>query len=78
MSEKNTKYTPKDWIKDAIFFLLTVAVAYGYILLMLWIFSFMTAYYIKMNFEHMLIISAIGTFFVAIWYIIRMIKKYRG
>ena len=77
MSDRNNKYTPRDWVKDAIFFVITVAAAYGYILLMLLIFSFMTSYYIKLNFEQMLIISAVGSVIVAIWYIIKMVKKYR-
>ena len=77
MSERNTNHTPKDWIKDAVFFVLTVAGSYGYILLMLLIFSFMTAYYIKMDFETMLLLSGVGAFFVAVWYIIKLVKKYR-
>lgn len=76
MEGKNRRHEPKDWLKDAIFFVITVAAAYGYILLMLLIFSFFTAYYIKMSFEKMLIVSAVGAAAVAVWYIIRMIKKY--
>jgi len=77
MSDKKSDYTPKDWIKDAVFFVLTVAGSYGYFLLLLLIFSFMTAYYIKMDFEMMLILSGIGACFVAIWYIIKTVRKYR-
>lgn len=77
MSEGNNKYTPRDWVKDLIFFIIIVAVSYGYILLMLLIFSFMTAYYIKLKFEQMLIISAVGSALVAVWYIVKMVKKYR-
>lgn len=77
MAGENRKHASRDWLKDAIFFVITVVAAYGYILLMLLIFSFFTAYYIKLSFEKMLIISAVGTVLVAVWYIIKMVKKYR-
>lgn len=78
MAGLDKKYTPKDWIKDAIFFVLTVAGSYGYILMMLMIFSFMTVAVIPLDFEHMLIVAGVGTAIIAVFYIVKMIKKYRS
>ena len=78
MSGGNSKYTPKDWVKDIIFFIITTVVAYGYILLMLLIFSFMLASLSLFTIEGMMIASAVGTVLVDIWYIVKMIKKYRN
>lgn len=77
MAGRNHRYVPRDWIKDAIFFVITVAASYGYILLILLIFSFFTVAYIKLSFKNMLIISAVGAVLVAVWYIVKMVKKYR-
>lgn len=77
MAGLDKKYTPKDRIKDAIFFVLTVAGSYGYILMMLMIFSFMTVAVIPLDFDHMLILSGVGTVIVAICYMVKLIKKYR-
>jgi len=77
MAGLDKKYTPKDWVKDAIFFVLTVAGSYGYTLLMLMIFSFMTVSVIPLDFDHMLIIAGVVTLIIAICYIVKMIKKYR-
>lgn len=78
MAGLDKKYTPKDRIKDAIFFVLTVAGSYGYMLMMLMIFSFMTVAVIPLDFEHMLIISGVVAAIVAICYIVKMIKKYKN
>ncbi len=77
MAGLDKKFTPKDKIKDVLFFVLTVAGSYGYILMMLMIFSFMTVAVIPLKYEHMLIISGVGTVLVAIWYIVKLVKKYR-
>ena len=77
MAGLDKKYTPKDWVKDAIFFVLTVVGSYGYTLLMLMIFSFMTVSVIPLDFDHMLIIAGVVTLIIAICYIVKMIKKYR-
>lgn len=77
MAGKDTKYEKKDIIKDFIFFILTVAAAYGYILLMLMILSFMFASVLPLKFEHMLIISGIGAVAVAVWYVKKKSEKYK-
>ena len=77
MAKKNEVFTPKDWIKDAVFFLITTVVAYGYILLMLFILSFVLASLSLFTIEGMLITSAAGTVLVDIWYLYKMIKKYK-
>ena len=71
------KYTKIDIIKDVIFFFVTVAAAYGYILLMLLIISFVAARYLPMQFDDMLLYSGIGAVVIAIWYIIKKVMKYQ-
>lgn len=71
------KYTKMDILKDIIFFFITVAVSYGYILLMLLIVSFMASRYLPMKFDDMLIYSGIGAAVVAVWYVIKKVMKYQ-
>lgn len=71
------KYTKIDIIKDVIFFFITTAVAYGYILLMLLIISFIANRLLHLTFDNMLIYSGIGAAVVAVWYIVKKIMKYR-
>ena len=71
------KYTKIDILKDIIFFFITVAVSYGYILLMLLIISFMASRYLPMKFDDMLVYSGIGAAVVAIWYIVKKVMKYQ-
>ena len=70
------RHEPKDVIKDILFFIFAVVGSYGYILLMLLIFSFMFVAVFPLQFEHMLIISGVGSVLVALYYIVKMIKKY--
>lgn len=71
------RQTKIDVIKDIIFFFITVAVAYGYILLMLLIISFMASRYLPMKFDDMLVYSGIGAAAIGVWYIVKKIMKYR-
>ncbi len=71
------RQTKIDIIKDVLFFFITVAVSYGYILLMLLIISFMTSRYLPMKFDDMLVYSGIGAAIVGIWYIVKKVLKYR-
>ena len=71
------RQTKTDIIKDVIFFFLTVAVSYGYILLMLLIISFVASRYLPMRFDDMLVYSGIGAAAVGVWYIVKKVKKYR-
>ena len=67
-----------DILKDIIFFFITVAVAYGYILLILLIISFVASRYLPMQFEDMLLYSGIGAAAVGVWDICKKVKKYRS
>jgi len=71
------KKTKLDMIKDIIFFFITIAVSYGYILLLLLIISFVASRYLPMKFDDMLLYSGIGAAAIGVWYIIKKIKKYR-
>ena len=71
------RQTKTDIIKDVIFFFLTVAVSYGYILLMLLIISFVASRYLPMKFDDMLVYSGIGAAAIGVWYIVKKVKKYR-
>lgn len=71
------KHTKLDKIKDTIFFFLTTAAAYGYALLMLLIISFAANRYLHLTFDKMLLYSGAVAVITAIWYIVKMMMKYR-
>ncbi len=76
---RNSKLDPKDIVKDIIFFFLTVAGTFAYVLFILLILSFMFVRYvsiINLDFEHMLLYSGVAVGISAVWYFIKMIKKY--
>ena len=76
----NSKFEPKDVVKDIIFFFLTVAGTYGYVLFILLLLSFMFLRFvavIRLEFEHMLVISGVAAGIYAVWYVIKMIRKYK-
>ena len=73
------KNEPQNIVKDIIFFFITVAGTYGYVLFILLLFSLIFlrfVSFIDLDFEHMLIYSGIAAGVSAIWYIIKMIRKY--
>lgn len=73
------KLEPKDVVKDIIFFFITVAATYGYVLFLLLLFSLIFVRYVAalhLDFDHMLIYSGVAAGISAVWYIIKMIKKY--
>ena len=75
----NTKLEPKDIVKDIIFFFFIVAGTFGYVLFILMLLSFMFlrfVAFINLEFEQMLIISGVAAGISAVWYIIKMIRKY--
>lgn len=79
MAGRNSKLDPKDVIKDFIFFFITVAGTFGYIMLILLIFSFMfvrAVPVLRLDIDHMLLYAGIGAGISALWYIIKMIRKY--
>lgn len=76
---ENRKHEPKDIIKDIIFFFITVIVAYGYSLFILMLLSFMFlrfVAFINLEFEHMLIIAGVVAGISAVWYVVKMVRKY--
>ncbi len=75
----NSKLDPKDIVKDIIFFFITVAGTYGYVLFILLLFSMIFLRFVatlRLDFEHMLIYSGIAAGIAAVWYIIKMVRKY--
>ena len=73
------KLEPKDVVKDIIFFFITVAATYGYVLFLLLLFSLIFVRYVAalhLDCDHMLIYSGVAAGISAVWYIIKMIKKY--
>jgi len=76
----NSKFEPKDVGKDIIFFIITVAGTYGYVLFILLLFSLIFVRFVsvlRLDFEHMLIYSGVAAGISAIWYIVKMIRKYK-
>lgn len=66
----------KDIVMDILFFFLTVAGAFGWMLLMLLIISFVTLSYLHFEIAGMLLISAIFASIIAIYYIVKKAGKY--
>lgn len=76
---RNSKYEPKDIVKDIVFFFITVAGTYGYVLFILLLFSMIFLRYVSvlhLDFEHMLVYSGVAAGISAVWYIFKMIRKY--
>lgn len=72
---------PKDIVKDIIFFFITVAGTYGYVLFILLLLSLIFVRYVSvlnLDFEHMLIYSGVAAGISAVWYIVKMIRKYKN
>lgn len=75
----NSKHEPKDIVKDIIFFFITVAGTYGYVLFILLLFSLIFlrfVSFINLDFDHMLVYSGVAAGISAVWYIIKMIRKH--
>ena len=78
---KDSKLDPKDIVKDIIFFFITVAGTYGYVLFILLLFSMIFLRFVSflnLDFDHMLIYSGVAAGISAVWYIIKMIRKYNN
>jgi hypothetical protein len=69
-------YTAFDIVKDIIFFFVVVAVAFGWLLLMLLIISFVALSYLHMKFDYMILASVIFAIIAGIVYIIVKSRKY--
>lgn len=76
---RNSKLDPKDVVKDIIFFFLTVGGTFAYVLFILMLLSFMFLRFVSvlhLDIEHMLVYSGVAAGISAIWYLIKMIRKY--
>ena len=63
MAKRQSKLDPKDIVQDIIFFILTVAGTFGYLMLILLIFSFMfvrAVEFLNLDFDHMLLYAGAG------------------
>ena len=83
---RDSKLDPRDIVKDIIFFFITVALTYGYSLFLMLVLSLVfvrgvsfvnsSGFFLKFDFDHMLIYAGVFAGISAIWYIIKMIRKY--
>ena len=78
MTEKyhDNPYSVKDIILDIILFFVTVAVAFGWLMIMLLIVSFVSLSYLHMKFDKMIIASVIFAVAVGVFYVIMKSRKY--
>jgi hypothetical protein len=85
---RDSKHEPRSIIKDIIFFFITVAGTYGYSLFLLLVLSLIfvrgvsfvnsSGFFLKFDFDHMLIYAGVFAGISAVWYIIKMIRKYNN
>ena len=67
----------KDVVKDIIFFFIAVAFAFGWMMLIQLIISFVSLGYVHMNIDRMIIISVICGVACGIYYLYKMVVKYK-
>ena len=72
------EFTTKDIVTDIVFFFVSVALAYGWMLLMLLIVSFVTLSYIHFEYSVMKIAASVFATVIALVYIISKVRKYNG
>ncbi|MBP3198683.1 MAG: hypothetical protein J6N21_16995 [Butyrivibrio sp.] len=79
VSEEKYEEKPdvRDIIKDFLFFFVSVAIGFAWMLLMLLIISFISLGYIHMKIDKMIIVSIICAVVVGIYYIYKMVVKYK-
>lgn len=65
-------FTAQDVVMDIIMLFVTTAVAFGWTLIMLLIFSFVTLSYVHIEIEMMLLIS---TMVAVVWFVVDVVKK---
>ena len=78
MEEKRYDFDRSDVVADVIFFFLTVAVAFGWMMLMLLIISFVSLSYLHFHIKTMFALSVAFAILAALYYIWKMVRKYRG
>lgn len=71
------KIDVRDVVKDILFFFLSVAIGFAWMLIMQLIISFVSLGYLHMNIEKMIIVSFVCAFLVGIFNIYKMVVKYR-
>ncbi len=80
MAGRDSKLDPRDVAKDIIFFFITAAGTFAYVLFILMLFSLIFLKYVavlRLDFDHMLIYSGVAAAVSAVWYITKMFKKYK-
>ncbi len=79
MTEKyhDNPYSVRDIILDIILFFVTVAGAFGWLMLMLLIVSFVSLSYLHMKIDKMIVASVIFAVAAGVFYIVMKSKKYR-
>ncbi len=65
-------FTAQDVVMDIIMLFITTAIAFGWTLIMLLIFSFVTLSYVHIEIETMLLIS---TVVAVVWFVVDVVKK---
>ncbi|MBO5283346.1 MAG: hypothetical protein J6B43_09515 [Lachnospiraceae bacterium] len=76
-SEKRGRIDVLDLVKEVIFFLFATVGCFGYVMLMLLIICCGAVAYLPLTIERMLIIAAVCSVLMDIWYIVKTVKKYR-
>lgn len=71
------EYDARDIVLDVLGFFLTVGVAFGWMLLMLLIISFVSLSYLHFDIRFMLLAATIFGLAAAVVYIVKKVKKYR-
>ena len=70
-------FTRQDVVLDIVFFFIVTGAAFGWLLLMLLIISFISMGYLKFKFKTMVIAAVIFAVAVAVFYIFKKINKYK-
>ena len=65
-------FTAQDVVMDIIMLFITTAIAFGWTLIMLLIFSFVTLSYVHIEIETMLLIA---TVVAVVWFVVDVVKK---
>ncbi len=77
-NEQKYDYYADDVIYDVVFFFLTAIGAFGWMMIMLLIISFVTLSYLQFHIKGMIKASILFAVLAVIWYVIKMVRKYHG
>ena len=67
----------RDVILDSLIFFLRIAIAFGWMMLMLLLISFVSLGYLHFKIESMVIVAVVTAVIVGVHYIYKMVVKYR-